>query len=61
MWAGFRSENCNDAVGRRNSDWNDTKNKLLGAFEGVIKADLENVKKDIRSDSQVLEVTEQSN
>jgi len=55
---GLRSENCNDAAGRRNSDWNDARTHLLGAFERIANADFENVKADMRKDAQFLEITE---
>jgi len=55
---GLRSENCNDAASRRQSDWNNTQTKLLNAFGGITNADFDNVKAEMKKDAQVVEISE---
>ena len=55
----LRSENCGDARTRRESDHNDMKNRVRADFPGTVVADLEQVKKDFKSDLEaVVEVEE---
>lgn len=52
----FRSENCNDAAGRRDSDINDSRNNLRTQFPGVIAADLDKLKQDVKTNAEVVSV-----
>ena len=53
--ANLRPENCNDARARRDSDWNDTRRKLLGAVPSVSTSDFEALKQDYVRDGAVFE------
>jgi hypothetical protein len=56
MVLGFRSENCNDAVDRRNSDINNAKSNLLNVFDGNVNADLAKLKREMKSNAEVVAV-----
>jgi hypothetical protein len=57
MLLGFRSENCNDSMARRESDINNAKANLLTIFDGLVEADLQKLKAEVRSNAEVVEVT----
>jgi hypothetical protein len=56
MVLGFRSENCNDAADRRNSDINNARANLNDVFGGIVDADLSRLKDEVKSNAEVLEV-----
>ena len=53
----LRSENCNDARARRDSDVSNTRNSLLKSFDGIVKGDLEKLKAEVKQNADVVEVT----
>jgi hypothetical protein len=47
---GLRSENCNDARGRRESDWNNAAANLNGRFGAITEGDYQSLKNEILRD-----------
>jgi hypothetical protein len=56
LLAGLRSENCNDAAGRRNSDLQNMVRQVLGDFTGTVDSDFGAVKRELKQDAGVLKV-----
>jgi hypothetical protein len=56
MLAGFRSENCNDAASRRNSDYENMKRLVLSDFTATVDADYRRVKSEIALNAGVIKV-----
>jgi hypothetical protein len=56
MVLGFRSENCNDAADRRNSDINNARANLNNIFEGIVAGDLSRLKDEVKSNAEVLQI-----
>jgi hypothetical protein len=52
----FRSENCNDARARRESDEANARTSILGLFNGIVDADIEQLKSEFKADAQVVSV-----
>jgi hypothetical protein len=50
MLVGLRSENCNDARGRRESDWNNAAANLNGRFGAITEGDYQSLKNEILRD-----------
>ena len=53
----FRSENCNEARARRESDEANARASVLGVFTGIVTADIERLKSELKADAQVVSVT----
>ncbi len=56
MVLGFRSENCNDAAARRDSDINNAKSNLLHVFDSNVDADLAKLKLEMKQNAEVIGV-----
>jgi hypothetical protein len=56
MVLGLRSENCGDARARRESDISNAKTNLLNIFDGLVEADLQKPKNEVKSNAEVVEV-----
>jgi hypothetical protein len=52
----FRSENCNDASARRNSDISNARANLNNIFPGIVDADLSRLKAEVKSNADVVNI-----
>ena len=52
----LRPENCNDCQARRESDFQNIRDKVNGGLQGIINADLDTVKQALKSLADVVEV-----
>ena len=57
MVLGFRSENCNDAADRRNSDIGNARSNIISIFGGIVEADLTRLKAEVKSNADVIDVS----
>jgi hypothetical protein len=57
MLAGLRSENCNDAAARRNSDLSNMKTALNADFTNTVNADFATVQSELKKDASVVNVS----
>jgi len=57
MVLGFRSKNCGDSRTRRESDINNAKTNLLKIFGGLVEADLQKLKNEVKSNAEVVAVS----
>jgi hypothetical protein len=52
----FRSESCNDAAARRENDLNNGRQGIGSEFAGVVAADLDKLKQEVKAGAEVISV-----
>ena len=55
---GLRSENCNDAAARRNSDYQDMRRLVAGDLASIVEADFASVKSELKQNAGVVQISD---